>query len=201
MDRRSFLKSMGLGGLSLLAPKPLQVVAARLSDISDLPVHAGLARFRGVDDFSFQDVGIVYDDWQKATASIPQAVERVKDLMDNWTVHLAIRWGKDAYETIAVRPMARSVFCIGDRSHPYLPSSMRFHIKKADSVDVWAVPSGAPRFPLPRLTVAMFGPWTGTWTQPKPRDYASLSMHSVRLERGRAIELGLAAPSDPFEAV
>src|ERR1051325_506745 len=102
MDRRSFLKSMGLGGMSLLMPRPLEVVAARMADISGPPVHAGLCRFRGVDGFTFLDVGIVLNSWHVQDYLTP---EQGAAPLDNWPCHVAARWRGGAYDTISVRPM------------------------------------------------------------------------------------------------
>lgn len=52
LNRRTFLKSMGLGGIILTMPKPLEIIAAQMSDIEDPPIQAGFASVKMREPFS-----------------------------------------------------------------------------------------------------------------------------------------------------
>lgn len=194
MNRRDFLKLVGLGGTALLAPKPLEVIAARMADLSGPPLHVGVCRFRELHNFALQDVGILLDRWQHKDALAPG---QQADLLRNWTVHLAVRRGAGRdYLRIGQRLLGRSVFGFPGREEASEPSIL---LRRSDSVEVWIVPQGAPRFPLPLLSACVYGPVPASDRQ--PRETATLPIRTVRLERARAIELGLASTSDPYEVV
>lgn len=191
MDRRSFLKMMGLGGTALLAPKPFEVIAARMADISGPPLHVGLCRFRDLGEFYLKDVGIVFDGWQRLDLT---KMEPMADLLKNWSVHLAAR-RRGYYLKLSQRPMRKCIFGWGREE----ATGNDVSLAPMDTVEVWIVPDGTPRFPLPPLTACVYGPVpTGMET---PRKVATMPVRAVRLERARAIELGLALPSDPYEIV
>lgn len=197
MDRRDFLKTLGLGGIALTVPKPLDLMASKLAKIDGPPVHAGLCRFRDVQGFPFEGIGVVMDHWQ-----VPGLFtqEQFAELKGKWTIHAGVRVTKDLYIPLSRQPLKNSLF--GMRARVESPSK-GFTILSAESVDVWIVPEGIIRFPLPALTVCMYGssdpgPY---WGCPKGIPFRSLPLRTVRLERSRAIELGLASPAEPFEIV
>jgi hypothetical protein len=191
MDRRDFLKTLGLGGIALTVPKPLDLMA----NIAGPPIHAGLCRFRDVRGFPFEGIGVVMDHWQ-VSGLFTQ--EQFAELKGKWTIHAGVRVTKDLYLPLSKQPLRDSIF--GMRSHKG-STSKGFTIMSAESVDVWIVPEGIIRFPLPALTVCMYGsrepgPY---WGCPSGVPFRSLPLRTVRLERSRAIELGLASPADRFE--
>lgn len=191
MDRRHFLKMMGLGGTALLAPKPFEVISARMTDISGPPLHVGLCRFRELGQFHLQDVGIVYDAWQRPDL---RNTEPISDLLKNWSVHLAARRG-GYYVKLSQRPIRKCIMGWGRQE----ASDDDIEIAARDTVEVWIVPDGNPRFPLPPLTACVYGPLPRSMEM--PRKVATMPVRAIRLERTRAIELGLALPSDPYEMV
>lgn len=197
MDRRSFLKTLGLGGIALTVPKPLDLMAAKLANIDAPPIHAGLCRFRDVQGFPFEGIGVVIDRWQDPALFTP---EQLSELVHKWTIHAAVRVTKGLYIQLSRQPLRNSIF--GTRWRMDSPSK-GFTIMSAESVDVWIVPEGIIRFPLPALTVCMYGPADPGpfWHCPKGRPFASLPLRTVRLERARAIELGLVSPAEPFETL
>lgn len=192
MDRRSFLKVMGLGGTALLAPKPFEVIAARMADISGPPLHAGLCRFRELGSFTLLDMGIVFDGWQQPSTII-QA--KMADFLKNWTVHMAVRRQGGHYLKISQKPISRSLFGF---NHKEMDQGC-LQLSNADTVEVWVVSDGQPRYPLPPLTACIYGPLPASGCE--VRQFASLPVRAVRLERSRAIELGLASTSDPYEII
>lgn len=192
MDRREFLKTLGLGGMALTLPKPLTLMAA---NIDGPPVHAGLCRFREVQGFPFEGIGVVIDHWQVSRLLTP---EQLAELLGKWTIHAGIRVTKDLYIPLSKQPLKNSLF--GMRCRVDSPSK-GMTIMSAESVDVWIVPEGVIRFPLPALTVCMYGPAGGFVVGSKGRPFRSLPLRTVRLERARAIELGLVSPADPFEII
>jgi hypothetical protein len=192
MDRRDFLKTLGLGGIALTLPKPLDLMA----NIAGPPIHAGLCRFRDVQGFPFEGIGVVMDHWQ-VSGLFTQ--EQFAELKGKWTIHAGVRVTKDLYVPLFRQPLRNSLFGMRSRVDS---SSKGMTIMSAESVDVWIVPEGIIRFPLPALTVCMYGPpagFQGYLVDAKIRPFRSLPLRTVRLERSRAIELGLASPADRFE--
>lgn len=190
MDRRDFLKTLGLGGIALTLPKPLDLMA----NIAGPPIHAGLCRFRDVQGFPFEGIGVVMDHWQ-VSGLFTQ--EQFAELKGKWTIHTGVRVTKDLYIPLSRQPLKNSLF--GMRTRIPSEDSEGFTIMSAESVDVWIVPEGVIRFPLPALTVCMYGSPGGFLPEFKGRPFRSLPLRTVRLERSRAIELGLASPADRFE--
>src|SRR6185295_3550980 len=152
MDRRSFLKTLGLGGIALTLPKPLDLMAAKLANVDGPPVHAGLCRFRDVQGFPFEGIGIVVDRWRDSHLF---TTEQLSELTMKWTVHAAVRVTKDAYIQLFRLPLRNCLFGTRWRVDTM---ARNFTIMSAESVDVWIAPEGIIRFPLPALTVCMYGP-------------------------------------------
>lgn len=201
MDRRDFLKSIGLGGLALTLPKPLKVMAARMADLKGPPIHAGLARFRDLGGILVHDFSISCVDPGL------QEPHRHMDLLNNWSLHLAAHENGNFIILMHGAPLNYLVVrdaVGGPRFDPaFFRGNLPSKILAETSLDVWIVPRGEPRYPLPELTVALHGTKCGPGVTPGwgPLVDMMTQVRSVRLERTRAIELGLVSPSDPFEAV
>jgi hypothetical protein len=202
MDRRDFLKSLGLGGLALTLPKPLEVVAARMTDLKGPPVHMGLARFRDLAGVMVYGFSVCVD---------PAFLDpgRYVDLINTWGVHLAAHENGENYIPVLKAPLRRLVDRYEDApviDPRFFKSKMPSRLLVPTMLDVWIVPYEKPKHALPPLTVTLHGEVmqkteNESWIQTFGRRDVSVQVRTVRLERTRAIELGLVSPSDPFEAV
>lgn len=192
MDRREFLKTLGLGSIALTLPKPLNIMAARMSDLTAPPVHAGLARFRDLAGVMVYDFGISCIDRYFANPN------RYMDFVSTWEVHLVAHENSENYIPILKEPVKRLV--IGNRFEKnwlfmnQLPQRMLV----PTMLDVWIVPYGKPKYALPPVTAVKKVENQSWYKTIRPRDL-STQVRTVRLERARAIDLGLVSPSDPFE--
>lgn len=203
MDRRDFLKSLGLGGLALTLPKPLKVVAARMSDIEAPPIQLGLARFRDLG-------GILVSHFSLTFRSLPP-LDRTKDFMENWSIHLAAHEeGRDYVEIL--RGPAAMFLQDGPSGDPKFRYHLPTRLLTGTMLDLHIVPEGMPRFTLPPIVATLHGEGArrgngflsnGNFPIVMTGHMAEISVQvrSVRLERTRALELGLVSPSDPFEAL
>lgn len=201
MDRRDFLKSLGLGGIALTLPKPLEVVAARMADLQAPPVHAGLARFRDL-------AGIMVFDFSVSCVD-PGVLDpaRYMELINTWGVHMAAHENGQNYIPVLRDSLKRLIVKKSEDGPAFDPRIFKSHMPSKllvpTMLDVWVVPYEKPKHALPPLTVTLHGEKVGR--KPPPGwgvvvNY-SVQVRTVRLERTRAIELGLVSPSDPFEAV
>ena len=226
MDRRDFLKMIGLGGMALTLPKPLSVFAAKARDLEQPPLHVGHTRFRNMEKFSVHDLAL------EISPDAFKTPEEYTDFIGHWFLHLNIRRDERSYlpliqdraEKYLVDPFftrgnneehAWSVRGFIRKVRPGIISGASINLLQNDALDVWLVPTGEPKHPLPSsLRVSLFGPpkWNESvrWSNGNPlwppgtvsvQDHIHQPLRAVRLERTRAIELGFASPSDPFEAL
>jgi hypothetical protein len=213
MERREFLKTLGLGSIALTLPKPLGIVAARMEDLTAPPLHAGLARFRGL-------AGVMVNDFSISCAHARWSdTPRYMDFINTWEVHLAAHENGESYIPILKAPvktlLAVKKYEVGPAFDPKsIQSRLPSRYLAPTMCDVWLVPCEKPKYALPPITVTLHGQ-VATDGEPisrisplnlfrvghiLPRDL-SVQVRTVRLERARAIELGLVSPSDPFEAL
>lgn len=215
MDRRDFLKTLGLGGIALSLPKPLEVMAAKMADLEGPPIHTGLARFRNLSGVMVYDFSLSCVD---QSFSFPH---RYMDFINTWEVHLAAHENTRDYvpilQGVQVSRLVqkehddpRCTKVLGSRTSLFR-KSLPAKSLMGTMLDVWIVPHGTAKYPLPSLTVNLHSEMVKDRdSSGKPmRPYVMLGepltlsaqVRSVRLERSRAIELGLVSPSDPFEAL
>ncbi|SRR5579871_211271 len=196
MDRRDFLKSIGLGGMALTLPKPLSVVAATMRDLTDPPIHMGLARFRGLGGLLIHDFSLSYIDPNVSR-------ERHSDLVENWSIHLVAHDGGGGFVPILQGSVLG--YIVGKPNIGALidRGALPARLLAQTFLDIWIVPHSRPTRSLPELTATLHGTGTGPAIQTGWGPLADITaqIRTVRLERTRAIELGLVSPSDPFEAV
>lgn len=205
MDRRGFLKTLGLGGVALTLPKPLEIFAAKASDLTDPPLHVGLCRFRDV-KFSVNSIGLF------TGKEVITNYDRWMDFAEHWKIHVLIRRDDRSYFPLLEDWAVHHHNGLEPR---VLLRGASYNILENDALDVWLVPAGKPKFPLSSVAITIYGPpklgsidisWINGQPVP-PRfnmdepDFIVQPLRAVRLERTRAIEMGLALPSDPFEAL
>ncbi len=199
MDRRTFLTSIGLGGLALTIPKPLSVVAAKLSDLKDPPIYAGHTSFKIDRPF------VLYDLYWNYPVNYPAGIEHpsIRDynlFTHGTTVSLFSRGTRIMWEQLPTShiPSAREW---GEAVKPKF--GWGISLPPGEEVELWCVPRLTSSGEHGKLLPV---DWTiqGLW---KPSDkhsgfqawYFVNKMKLVRIERDRAIELGLASPEEPEE--
>jgi hypothetical protein len=200
MDRRTFLASMGFGGLALTVPRPLQVVAAALGDVEGPPLHAVMCRFRGLEGVAIDRLFL-----RRLNPAIRE--NALSDMM----VRAVIRRGAESYVPLVsgdAAPHSGENLCIEDPTmffHPYVrPAPLvspgaRLQFSKDDVVDVWLAPKRPMSRLVPPMEALLCVPDDAKFWRAKI--VRSASFRTVRLERARAIELGLAQPDEAFEWV
>lgn len=194
ISRRGFLETLGLVGVALTLPKPLKVMAAKMSDLSAPPLHAGRCKigplFQEKDDchFVLYTIGIS-PDWGR----LPKVAE-YKDF-ENWRVVARDTKGDVVLEIPAAflifpNTFKTAVWGFGHPNNGYLWSG-------SDAWDFWIVPGSTtclPRYPLPATKVVVHGLLYSRHRQMFTSYYNTFE--SVHLDRAEAIRLGLASPEE-----
>lgn len=213
MDRRDFLKSIGLGAVAFTVPRPLEVIAAKVADLEAPPLHVGYAGL----DCNRSTGGISGMGLQ---VKQPMSPERLEDLMRNWTAHVIIQ-RPYGYMLLAECPVKHLVFLDTWGEH-YIPGSLLLNdslmapdlmnggisflrgslvgFMDHDRLEVWLVPTGQPRFTLCPLYARFFtgSGWPRTTPGSSPggpfQGYVhtyTLPVRKARIERAQALKLGL----------
>lgn len=210
MERREFLKILGLGGVALTMPKPLEIVAAKMADISGPPLHAGFCEIGPLNDenrgqFVLQGISIGTADYVD--------LERRNDFYDHWAMTTRFVTAGDRRRVwlaapVRVFPSNRDNFVYVDGRNPdgiatYLRPPMAYMFDIGERAEFWLTPTDRhdlPRFPLPKVTVILHGWHFDRTAKAQPKVYSNSywsEFKVVRLERARAIEMGLVDPSEP----
>lgn len=214
IDRRSFLKTLGLGAVALTVPKSLSVIAAKMADLERPPLHVGYAELSPAAHcgdkgyYLFYDLGINVE--RGITAS------RFADYNENWALSLFMR--KRGERGRGVQYLRTRTSYVPDPSHlltqtdedgktfkvpDFLQSSKAYVLKPDDVLEFWFVPHSAmaetepPNYPLPNLTVMLRGVMYYGSEQPgrSTIHWHHSKVSKVLLDRVKAIELGLISPA------
>ena len=225
MDRRDFLKTLGLAGVALTLPKPLDIIAAKMSDLQAPPLHVG-----------YCEIGPLADDqrtfiWDRLMVGLWHTlpIERYTDWSQRWIFTMFIRRKKDD-------PESRIMFMKVQAYHLPTPYDERFVLLRDPGEDrvpwtsphqyqrhepymwsqdevaeFWFTPASSsdlPRFPLPKLNLGLHGVMIyKKEPQSTGRDYmlggrtlhytACAEVKTLQLDRARAIKMGLVPASEP----
>lgn len=194
MDRRDFLKLAGLGGLALTLPKPLEVVAARMSDLKGPPLHVGYGEVGGLGRLTAEAVGIAFP-WKAHR-------ETVSDL-GNWRLHVLLR--KDARMFSPLFQERADKLLIGPQLSKevhlsaLLNGGVSVNFAPTDVLEFWAVPEGPPQRTFAPFTTVLATRNLDLPMGRRARADVWTPIRSVRLDRARALELGLVGPEEPYE--
>jgi hypothetical protein len=208
MDRREFLKMLGLGGVALTLPKPLGIVAARAAELEAPPLHVGRTEL-AVDagpGLGFAMYGLAFD-LERGLSR-----ERCDDFFRHWALRLAVRHVSGDVTDMLHAPAKRVP--TGEASDPQLGWCGRllsvmspqrpyylmqpFVVRPGETLEFWLRPFGA-RFPMPEVTVALTGFRDEPNVSRMGSQYYALSFRAVRVERAAAIRMGLVGPEEPEE--
>lgn len=208
MNRRDFLKTIGLGGVALTLPKPLEVVAAKMADLEAPPLHVGRAdlSLRANDDRFLID---------RFMFQVDRTISRVsfEDFARNWTLRVARKTGDVLEDLLRVRV---SMVPFGPGVDPELgwagalvsASSYPYVMLRGQTWEFWLTPDGPARFPMPKVYMVV----NGTLFEQRPDPFGlrggrpeagcsfiSIPFRTVRVERAAAIRMGLVGPEEPEE--
>lgn len=175
MNRRDFLKSLGLAGVALTLPKPIEVIAAKMSDIKGPPVQVGFTSLKMEEPFMVSHMS-----WAAYPMAVREAVVSVH--LDNPTHG---RIGK-VLQLSLPSPYEGVTECT---TPIYLPTDT--------SIELWTACRNANETP-PRVCLQVHG-YVGRVEDGMMRGFGNiftLATKHVRLERARAIELGLVDPAE-----
>lgn len=207
-SRRDFLKSIGLGGVALTLPKPLSVVAAKVSDLEDPPIHAGCATFKIDRSYIWNDL---LWNFPVNVAPSPRDYHR---FIYGTTISIFFKYNRFSGEVPKRLKVSQLTWPMS-----HIPSILEWKRAKkpvhgwglslfpGEEVEIWCMPNRMP--PHPHLLhgaisgkllpvefgmqgISRFDGGTGIW------HYVS-KMELVRLERARAIEMGLISSEEPEE--
>lgn len=178
MERREFLKMLGLGGIALSLPKPAGIVAARLAEITAPPLHVGRCQ-----------IGPLADDkrtflMHKLSVGVQHGIQvaAYEDYCEKWdvTVFAKNMLGDRVVRNTIMRVRAyhmpdhvhrmREVFLPNESEGgevyksvmvpDYLSCPKTYRFLPGESLEFWFTPcshADLPRFPLPKLSVSLGG--------------------------------------------
>lgn len=174
MDRRDFLKMLGLGGVALTMPRPLSVIAAKMEDLERPPLHVGYVETMPAKPCGEGGFYLLYEMGVRVERGI--TVSRYTDYADKWTVSMFLRKqgdrtrGVQYFKTRAsMMPNPenkRTAYDEEGKPHQvphFYTSPKAMMLKPDDVIEFWFAPGdsrdpeGMPRYPLPKLEVVLRG--------------------------------------------
>jgi len=180
-SRRNFLKGLGLGTVAALTlPKRIDVVAATLADLESPPLSAGYACLKMENNVSIYTMNM----------SNP--------FNENLSIRIFMNYQKDmSMEVARMITPSGSIGYISCGGPVYiLPESL--NVPRSHKFEVWVLRDEG-RLPITKevtftLSGTFFqGPGSGSNIVSLP-----LPIRNVRIDRARAIQLGLSDPSEPI---
>jgi hypothetical protein len=211
MERRDFLKILGLSGVALTMPKPLDIIAAKMSDLTSPPLHVGYCEIRPV----YFPSNTFVEDACGITTERALSANRYVDYARNWSIRLFIRKGEDKNSRVLwMQGPARMVqdpaynlhlHSFGkDGHHIEIPTLVDSPFKRIwtseDIAELWILPGnrdGLPKYVLPKLKWIMRGTMLYREEKISRSFWHVTDVQTVQVDRARAIEMGLALPSEP----
>lgn len=192
MDRRAFLKVLGLGGVALTLPKPLSILAP----IERPPFHVGRLVFPPLADdvAEFQMEGLSIS----PVRGLP--VARVRDFLDKWLLRVVLHEPQGAKDLLRVpTPFVLHSRETRQRAPYVLGRLMRFLPEQR--LDCWLKPGEATRYPLPEVDMVLQGRlWRKGVAADKPMVYCMYGkFKTVRMDRDEAARMGICPAGEPVD--
>lgn len=188
MDRRDFMRSIGLGGLALTLPKPLEILAAKASDLAAPPLHVGYVQIPG--GIALVEIGVSVNREENPGLDLAALFQ------NSWQIHVVSRpLRAGSYLTLFEGCFAGT--CFIDGSLVTQDRHVAYNVPEDHCAEMWIVPEGKPQRMLPKLH-ATFKALSINRLYANPHK-GSVPIKTVRLERTRALEMGLVTPADPYE--
>ena len=209
MERREFLKILGLGGVALTLPKQLDIVAARMEDIKGPPLHVGYAEIRESDArhaFAWAAFGM------RTVSLLP--MDRHIDYLERWCVRVFMRRGEDRSTRVPYLQMPAHMVpdpsmvarVLNEEGKPAVVPRLWHKVHPwfcydGEVTEVWVVPAdrrNLPKYPLPKLHWVMQGyKWSGNPSFSSRHMILYSDIKTVQVDRASAIELGIVGRDEP----
>lgn len=212
LTRRGFLQMVGLGGVALTIPKPLKVVAAKMADLERPPLHVGTTEIGPLDMFTMHRFAL--------NIGRLTTCKDAFSFSENWIFSMTFRdrEGKLERTNFVNMPVAFALFTPLDSGFSGCMETeesielLRFEppvgcrISSGEIIEAWLVPAPPgpgeekprpPLRPMPETTLTVDG-----ILEREGRTFlhtVTSNFSKVRLERTRAIELGLVEPEEEEE--
>lgn len=176
MDRRSFLKTIGLGAVALTVPKPLSVIAAKMADLERPPLHVGYSESEPAHGcgpggfFALHNIGVCTE------PGISMA--RYEDYAAKWCISMFLRPGGVAPVGRGIRWLTIPAYAMPNPENKvratdedgkeyqtcdFFKSPKALMLMPGDVTEFWFAPRNVsnpealPLFPLPKLEVVLHG--------------------------------------------
>ncbi len=212
LTRRGFLQMVGLGGVALTIPKPLKVVAAKMADLERPPLHVGTTEIGPLDGFTMHRFAL--------NIGRLTTCKDAFSFSENWIFTMTFRdqEGKLERTNFVNMPVAFALFSPSDsglsgyKETAESTELLRFEtpvgcrFSSGEIIEAWLVPAPPgpgeekprpPLRPMPETTLILEGVLGREGDLFLHRVQSNFS--KVRLERTRAIELGLVEPEEEEE--
>jgi hypothetical protein len=174
MDRRDFLKSLGLGAVVFTLPKPLSIITAKMEDLKKPPLHVGYVEVMPAKTCGARGFYLIYEMGVRIGHELTAA--QYADYAENWTVSMFLRKQGDRTSgvqylrtTARMMPNPENTITVYDeegkpyqRPHFYT-SPKALMLRPDDVLEFWFSPHSAayetepPNYPLPKLEVVLRG--------------------------------------------
>lgn len=193
MDRRSFLGYLGLGGLALTVPKPLEAIVAKIGPLAVPPIHVGVATLRG--GFHLHGIGI----------AVP-ADARCDELAD-WKVHVVQRTPDlRAFNILFEKPAIDCVTRLTNvtATPGWMPRAQDqgfvYNVVKENTLQLWFSCVRRPKAVIPGIRALLKISPIDRLPMDTPLE-APLTLRRAQIERNQAVELGIVSERDPYETI
>lgn len=188
MDRREFLKVLGLGGVALTLPKPLSILA----EVERPPLHVGRLVFPNLaeDVTRFEMAGLSLE----PERGLP--TKRRSEFLHKWALRVVLR--RPGEDIDMLRCPSWSVgpdFPAKPEGRYTLGHLWRFN--PGERLECWLKPGEMPRYGLPRVRMALHGQ---LWRKGHecPLMYARIGeFETLRMDRDEAARLGICPAGEP----
>jgi len=182
MERREFLKILGLGGVALTLPKPLGIISAKMADLERPPLHVGYVETMPAKECGDGGYFLFYNIGVRTERGI--TVNRQMDYYEKWSIAMFLR--KEGDRNSGVKYIKARACTIPNPEHTlqtfdedgkwhkapqFYSAPCPYLVKPDDVLEFWFVPANTrnpeemPKYPLPKLEVVLCG--TRHYAEPK----------------------------------
>lgn len=189
MDRRAFLKILGLGGVALTLPKPLSLLAP----LERPPLHVGRILFPPLGD----DVSEFVMDGLSISPAPGIDSFRFHDFVDKWMLRVILHEPERSLNVLQCpTPYVLHLRETRQRA-PSVMAGGAIVCGMDQRFDFWLKPGEEPRYPLPEVDLVL----QGRLRRKDTKEWMNYSIcgkfKTVRLDRAQALKLGVVPAGEP----
>lgn len=191
ISRRGFLSALGLGGIALTLPKPLQLLQA----VERPPIHVGRLLFPPLAD------GVTAFEMHNLSISPKQGISiaQFKDFFEKWSLKVSFHRNGEVHDMCHV-PTPHVTYARGSGVPVPTILSDRILFTPDMRMDCWLRPDGDLKFPMPEVDMFLQGRVYRECCDKKPMPYWMYGkFQTVRVDLEQAKKLGLVPASEPEE--